>query len=535
MNIRLNAVLLLMTACALLATGFVEASPLKRQTTADHRKFKELNGPFASGPAVTQACLSCHTEAAGQVQRTKHWTWEFLNPGSGQRLGKKNVINNFCISINSNYPFCTSCHVGYGWRDNSFDFSDESKVDCLVCHDTTGLYVKQPGFAGEPLTADTEYPPGSGRMLKGVDLATVAQRVGKSSRDTCGACHFRGGGGDGVKHGDMDSSLAAPDEAVDVHMDALGLDFTCGDCHLTSAHEIPGSRYALQARDKGGYHMRGREGDGNPASCIACHDNTPHKEAAAAPRLNQHVRKIACQTCHIPAMARGGVPTKLSWDWSTAGKLDAEGKQFTIKDDHGHAIYASHKGDFTLGENVVPEYRWFNGKVQYTLLDDRIDPAQQPVFINRIEGSPDDGESLIWPLKIMRGKQPYDKDNMTLVTPHTAGDDASGYWKNLDWESAIAVGMRSSGAPFSGAVGFVETQMFWPLTHMVAPKENALACGDCHQKQGRLAGVSGVYLPGRDSIALLDRGGWLLALLTFVGVVGHGGMRVIASMRRKGN
>ena len=77
-------------------------APVKLNTTADHTKFKELQQQFKSGPEVTKACLSCHTEAAKQVHRTKHWTWEFMNPENKQRLGKKNVINNFCISIPSN-------------------------------------------------------------------------------------------------------------------------------------------------------------------------------------------------------------------------------------------------------------------------------------------------------------------------------------------------------------------------------------------------------------------------------------------------
>ena len=68
---------------------------VKLGTTADHSKFKELQGEFASGPEVTRACLACHTEAAGQIHRTKHWSWEFLNPESKQRLGKKNVLNKF--------------------------------------------------------------------------------------------------------------------------------------------------------------------------------------------------------------------------------------------------------------------------------------------------------------------------------------------------------------------------------------------------------------------------------------------------------
>lgn len=510
-----------------------DAPPVKLNTTADHTKFKELDRAFASGPEVTKACLSCHTEAARQVHRTKHWTWEFMNPENKQRLGKKNVINNFCISVPSNYAACTACHVGYGWKDGNFDFAKEENVDCLVCHDTTGLYQKPPGLAGNPVVgAPLELPPGSGKFLKPVDLAKVAQKVGKTSRDTCGACHFRGGGGDGVKHGDMDTSLAAPEGEVDIHMDAAGLDFTCGTCHKTSSHDVPGSRYTPTAIDKGGAHIRGKDKQGNPATCVACHSNAPHKEAKQAARLNHHANKVACQTCHIPEFARGGVPTKMVWDWSTAGKLDKDGKQFTIKDEKGHDIYASHKGDFVLGENVKPEYRWFNGEITYTLLGDKIEKGDKPTQINRIGGSPSDGKSLIWPMKIMRGKQPYDPVNKTLVTPHTAGNDDTGFWKNLDWEKAIETGMRTSGAPFSGKVDFVETEMYWPTTHMVAPKDKALGCTECHARDGRLKGIEGVYMPAQHNNRLVDAVGWAVVFMAILGVLGHGLIRVIAA--RKG-
>ena len=93
------------------------APPPKPESTADHSKFKELQGPFASGPEVTQACLGCHTEAAKQVHKSIHWTWELNNPDTGQRLGKKHLVNSYCVSITSNYARCTSCHVGYGWKD----------------------------------------------------------------------------------------------------------------------------------------------------------------------------------------------------------------------------------------------------------------------------------------------------------------------------------------------------------------------------------------------------------------------------------
>ncbi len=380
----------------------IEEKPLKLTTTADHSKFKELQREFQSGPDVTKACLTCHTEAARQIHRTKHWKWEYLNPVSGQTLGKKTVLNNFCISIASNYSGCTSCHVGYGWKDASFDFSSEENVDCLTCHDTTGIYKKPPGLAGNPVIRDTEVPPGSGKIIKGIDITKVAQKVGKSSRDTCGSCHFYGGGGDGVKHGDLDSSLAAPDRELDVHMDAVGLDFTCATCHKTSSHDVAGSRYTPTAMDTGGAHIRGKADSSNPATCVSCHGNGPHQKEE---RLNDHANKVACQTCHIPEFARGGVATKMGWDWSKAGEVDANGKQITRKDSKGHVIYESRKGAFELGEKVKPEYFWFNGDVNYTLATDKVD-KNAVTRINWLGGSPTDGKSLIWPVKVFRGKQP---------------------------------------------------------------------------------------------------------------------------------
>lgn len=110
------------------------------KSTADHSKFKALQRVFSSGPEVTKACLSCHTEASKQLHQTQHWKWEYINPATRQKLGKKHVINNFCTSVSSNYKACASCHIGYGLKDEGFDFASEENVDCLVCHDSTGKY-----------------------------------------------------------------------------------------------------------------------------------------------------------------------------------------------------------------------------------------------------------------------------------------------------------------------------------------------------------------------------------------------------------
>ncbi len=517
--------------------GAASAAAVKSASTstADHSKFKELQQNFASGPEVTKACLVCHTEAAKQVHKTKHWTWDVLNPDNGQRLGKKNVINNFCTAVPSNQAFCTSCHAGYGWRDNNFDFKSEENVDCLVCHERTGTYKKLPGLAGHPAYKEIEFPPGSGKTVKPADLSKIAQSVGPTSRASCGTCHFLGGGGDAVKHGDLDTSMKNPPRYLDVHMDAKGLNFSCATCHATKGHNIPGSRYTPTGKDADDAHMRGKKDGSNAATCQSCHGQIPHKKANMAAKLNEHTEKIACQTCHVPQYARGNIATKMTWDWSTAGKLDGQGKPFSIKDSSGHHDrYDSKKGNFTYETDVVPEYIWINGKVKYTLLGDPVNTTGV-TEINHYYGSAEDGQSRIWPVKVFRGKQPYDLETKSLLVPHTAtgyGEkDDTAFWQNFKWEAALKAGAEASGQKFGGKFDFVKTEMTWPITHMVAPKEDALTCTQCHSKFGRLQNVKGIYMPGRDRSQGLDMLGWLAVFGTLFGVLVHGGVRIYLSRK----
>ncbi|HOX42712.1 MAG TPA: tetrathionate reductase family octaheme c-type cytochrome [Myxococcota bacterium] len=414
-----------------------------RLTPTDHSGLFE-GKRFADGPAVTRACLECHPRAAEELMQTSHWLWlgdPEVVPGHQEpvRIGKRNLINNFCISIEGNWPRCTICHAGYGWRDASFDFSRAELVDCLVCHDRSGTYSK--GASGLP--------------AEGVDLLAAARSVGRPGRDNCGACHFSGGGGDAVKHGDLDGSLARPVERVDVHMGRE--DFACTECHRTEHHRIRGRMISVSATDT------------NQFGCTACHAARPH----ASTRLNDHLSAVACQTCHLPEVARS-LPTKVVWDWSTAG---ADVPQ---ADPHH---YMKIKGSFVYQTGLVPEYGWFNGDVARYLKGDPIDPTAV-VHINKPQGDIHDPRALIWPFKIHRGKQPYDVEHRVLLVPKTVGQD--GYWTTFDWGQALALGAQAAGLPFSGKFAFAETDMHWNLNHMVAPKGRSLQCTDCHTEGGRM-------------------------------------------------
>ena len=170
------------------------------------------------------------------------------------------------------------------------------------------------------------------------------------TRENCGKCHFDGGGGNGVKHGDLDESLYFPDKNLDIHMGGEA-DMQCVDCHVTTDHQILGrmvaDNYTIDPQEQ--------------VSCEQCHVDQKHEDE----RINTHLSAVACQTCHIPAMALED-PTKVNWDWSKAGQEGREDDHFT---------YLKIKGEFTYEQNFKPTYLWFNGNNEYRYLIG--DPARQ--------------------------------------------------------------------------------------------------------------------------------------------------------------
>jgi hypothetical protein len=272
------------------------------------------------------------------------------------------------------------------------------------------------------------------------------------------------------------------------------------------------------------------------ATCESCHGHAPHPLGLAGFKLNDHTDRVACETCHIPRFARGGVATKVSWDWRTAGRLkNGEGfklEGYTQGDGKHRHTYKSIKGTFEYDEDIKPSYAWFNGTVDYTTIDTRFDDSK-PVIINQPRGSADDPDARIWPFKLMRTVQPYDKGNKTLVYMHLWGNDRDAFWGNYDFDRAITRGMTDNGIDYSGEYGFIETVSYWPINHMVAPAEEALSCRECHAREGRLDGLDGFYLPGRDTNPWLDRIGILAVIAALAGILLHAMLRGLAGLRRK--
>ncbi|MCX6150608.1 MAG: tetrathionate reductase family octaheme c-type cytochrome [Ignavibacteriales bacterium] len=480
----------------------------KTAPSVDHTKFAALQKKFKTPQEATEACLSCHNGRAQEIMKSTHWNWEREEYVEGRGivyLGKKNAINNFCIGTEGNEASCAKCHIGYGMKDSkTFSYTDSTNIDCLVCHDNTETYAKAPEKGGAPdLT---------------LDFSNIAQHVGEPKRSNCGVCHFFGGGGNNVKHGDLEKAMFEPSKEVDVHMGTDGMNLQCIDCHKTEKHNISGKMYSLSSMNR------------NRATCEECHSENPHESSI----LNKHTLKVACQTCHIPVYAKVNA-TKTDWDWSTAGKLK-DGNPYEEDDKEGNHTYLSIKGNFKWGKNLKPDYIWFNGTATHYLLGDSVANTSVPLVLNTLNGSYDDRDSKITPVKIHRAKQPFDPVTKMLIQPKLYAEKKGegALWKDFDWIRASEVGMKDVNLPFSGKVAFIQTEMYWPVNHMVSSKEKSVTCNECHTRDNsRLAGLKDFYMPARDFSPFIEFAGGGILVLSLIGVFAHGTIRIFSSRKMK--
>ncbi|HHD57073.1 MAG TPA: hypothetical protein ENK89_05285 [Desulfobulbaceae bacterium] len=213
-----------------------------------------IQGPFSSLVEVNRACMKCHKQQVDDIKKTVHWTWLRKRNINGNIViaSMDNDLSRFAISPENNPEVCHRCHIGTFPGMPFLSNTADQPVNCLICHDTTGLYTP------------------------GVDvsmLEQIARRAGKSSVHNCLACH------------DQQCGLVpSTGETVtnDVHMQRYG--FTCLRCHPDSGHHVL-ARTTTTGSDRDG-----------AVGCAACHGQTPHTLA----RLNQHALLVGCQSCHIP-------------------------------------------------------------------------------------------------------------------------------------------------------------------------------------------------------------------------------------------
>ena len=420
----------------------------------------------------TQSCLDCHGLDAIDMLTKAHFTWDGVATNvagfEGEIHGKNDYINNFCIAVPTNEGRCTQCHTGYGYDDKNFDFGDMGSVDCLVCHDQSGTYIKGKTTAGLP--------------DPNVDLNVVARSVadngGVPTRKNCIGCHANAGGGDNVKHGDLAMAMLDTTRDFDVHMGTDGANLDCVACHGVKKD----SNEDLVDHGIGGlpYHS---VDEGSMKSCVDCHGDAfnIHAGSTVEPIIGLHPT-LACQVCHIPTFARN-TPTKTEWYWETAG--DAE-RVPVIDPDTNRPDYDQKKGTFVWANNVRPTLRFFDGKWNRFIINANDTYTETPVVLGEPVADYTTEGAMIYPFKKMIGNQIADANNNTMLVPHLFGmkGGPNPYWAKYDWDLALQDGAAYTGQTYSGAFEFVDTVMYLTVNHEVAPKEQAYgmdgACGDCH-------------------------------------------------------
>ncbi|MDI6855095.1 MAG: multiheme c-type cytochrome [Deltaproteobacteria bacterium] len=413
-------------------------------------------GPGSGHHGVTtyegsKTCNQCHEDKARQVYSSEHYQWK----------GKLGAINDFCTYPDANWLFefptnntedaaagCATCHVGFGDTKPSaagakFPATPTQahldKIDCLMCHSDTYNHV------GKMVNGQAVLVPDAASQA---DMAAILAGIKKTpSKQACLKCHAKAGGGNGIKQGDLDLSMADPPHDLDVHMASTslgGAGFTCVSCHTVSNHKIAGKGSDMRVADAGSPAMK---------SCATCHGSSPHDSG----KLNKHISdgRADCTACHIPTYGRG-VLTESRRDFTDlvllGGKYEArrtEGMDLTPK----LLPYDGTSYFYPLGAELTKTVS--EGGMQRFLI----------AGPNSVAGGSSSGRR--YPFKVHTAKMAVDAGNRLIPL------NSLELWEN----QTIASAFDGVGS----AAGFVETVRYLGLYHQVAPKEEANnACMQCH-------------------------------------------------------
>lgn len=320
--------------------GYSHEAAERLTTVVDPNNLHATLVSYAANGANT--CAQCHPDQVAEFKDTVHYASRsvvenenFFFPGGG----KHGMLDRACALVGSNMLLnmlttgyvdladvdattgdpaqqCGGCHTNYyltlmepmlaqQMGDAAAEQVMLSGVDCLICHAEDYDMRLRKTLEVDPYGLNAGFGTVNGqaqRVAQDRSGAALDSIQPKPTDAMCLRCH---------EHGRTDykrGELPEPDH--DIHYElGVSADNPCTFCHEVTNHKF--NRGAMVNGDifASDYPVNSDE---NSAACLNCHTDWPH----SSDRLNSHVAKLACETCHITYTA--GAETTI---WADGGFL----------------------------------------------------------------------------------------------------------------------------------------------------------------------------------------------------------------------
>ncbi|WP_246044628.1 chitobiase/beta-hexosaminidase C-terminal domain-containing protein [Geomonas ferrireducens] len=410
-------------------------------------------------------CSTCHTSQAQAMYQGVHYQWKGsaaemttgpTSQGKMDATDGSSALNAYCINIQGNWGPCAACHAGTGAKPvatNNPSAAQLASIDCLICHaDATNA----------PYSRVRNATTGLFEPAAGLNMNLVVQKAGqKPTRKNCLGCHAKAGGGDAVKRGDIAlASGTTSDVLYDTHM-AMGNggNIQCQGCHTFTGHRVAGRGSDLRPEDSTLEVT---------CSTSACHPTKTTATGHVTAAVNDHISRIACQTCHINKYGKNANDT-------AATEATETNRNWQVAE--WNATLNRYEPMPTKANDLIPRYAFWNGTSwgNNALNAAVLDAATGAYKISRPVGAiTDPVGTKLYPFKYKTANQAL--ANGKVVTISTATFFATG-----NYDQAVKDGMVYMGLPSTTAYSTVTTDELQVLNHQVPPATgNVLACAACH-------------------------------------------------------
>ena len=443
-----------------------------------------------NGYQGAQTCTMCHNDALDEISQTVHWNiaapvrnvqglpdsswWGMVNRECA--LAGSTTPSNWTAATNGKFSVqaagCGVCHIGSlispPMQGQKITDAELNTVDCLVCHAADYNWEKRATIVKDSTGV---------HWGEDMSLKTALSITKTPTNEACLRCHEHSFSND-YKRGTPYTS------ENDVHAKA-GLQ--CITCHITEHHKI--------AKGMNESDMVANDLPDVQVTCSNCHGVTPH-QGRIGKTLNEHIDKIACQTCHIPKVSgivyeNWGTPVKdnINGKYSALSKFDKIPSNPdlyvpTDKIEMGYPSYiwkvpntkvqknAQNWMAFATSNINTPGAKLFpvRGLIQIMLFDKKLKMWQAPgmAFLKK------NSQMLEFPIKM--------DEFPLLLSPNREV-----YNKTGNVKAAIDAGMKpyeSMGLKWSGDwIAYqVPGTSYISVNHGI--KRMGLYCNSCHSKDG---------------------------------------------------